>query len=147
MVVVGSAEHGMMGRVVLGSTASRLLHTSPIPVAIAPRGFRAPPGGRVSRATCSFRADEASRSALEHSARICRETGAALRVATFGVLGATMYPPEVLGEKQILATFAEQTSEGPGGRGRRPSRWRRRGGDGRRDRPRLARGAWPAGLA
>jgi nucleotide-binding universal stress UspA family protein len=109
MVVVGSAEHGMVGRVVVGSTANRLLHSSPIPVGIAPRGFRTPPGGRVSRATCSFRTDAASRSALEQSARICRETGALLRVATFGVLGATMYPPEVLGEKLILETFMEET--------------------------------------
>ena len=50
-----------------------------------------------------------SRSALERTAAICRETGAALRVATFGVLGATMYPPEVLGEKQVLDAFVEQT--------------------------------------
>ena len=109
IVVVGSAEHGEMGRVVIGSTANRLLHSSPIPVAVAPRGFRVPTGGRVTRATCSFRTDAASRSALEHTAQICRETGASLRVATFGVLGATMYPPEVLGEKQILTTFVEET--------------------------------------
>jgi nucleotide-binding universal stress UspA family protein len=111
MVVVGSAEHGMVGRVVLGSTASRLLYSSPIPVAVAPRGFRAPSGGRVTRATCSFRTDAASQSALEQTAQLCRATGAALRVATFGVLGATMYPPEVLGEKQVLATFAEETGK------------------------------------
>ncbi len=111
MVVVGSAEHGMVGRVVLGSTASRLLHSSPIPVAIAPRGFRAPADGRVTRATCSFRTDAVSRSALEHTAQICRETGGALRVATFGVLGATMYPPEVLGEKQVLDAFVEETAK------------------------------------
>jgi len=109
MVVVGSAEHGEMGRVVVGSTANRLLHSSPIPVAVAPRGFRVPTGGRVTRVTCSFRADAASRSALEQAAQICRETGASLRVATFGVLGATMYPPEVLGEQQILTTFVEET--------------------------------------
>jgi nucleotide-binding universal stress UspA family protein len=111
MVVVGSAEHGMYGRVVVGSTADRLLHTSSVPIAIATRGFRAPPGGRVGRATCSFRADEASQAALERTAEICRETGATLRVATFGVLGRHMYPPEVLGERQILDSFVEETTK------------------------------------
>ena len=111
MVVVGSAEHGMMGRVVVGSTADRLLHSSPIPVAVATRGFRAPQEGRVTRATCSFRADEASHSALERTAEICAETGASLRVATFGVLGQQMYPPEVRGEHQILDAFVTDTSK------------------------------------
>lgn len=111
MVVVGSAEHGMIGRVVVGSTADRLLHTSGVPVAIATRGFRAPPGGRVGRATCSFRADEASHAALERTAELCREAGASLRVATFGVMGRHMYPPEVLGERQILDSFVEETTK------------------------------------
>ena len=111
MVVVGSGEHGMMGRVVVGSTADRLLHSSPIPVAVATRGFRAPQEGRVTRATCSFRADEASHSALERTAEICAETGASLRVATFGVLGQQMYPPEVRGEHQILDAFVTDTAK------------------------------------
>jgi len=111
MVIVGSAEHGMMGRVVVGSTADRLLHSSPIPVAVATRGFRAPQEGRVTRATCSFRADEASHSALERTAEICAQTGASLRVVTFGVLGQQMYPPEVRGEHQILDAFVTDTSK------------------------------------
>jgi nucleotide-binding universal stress UspA family protein len=111
MVVVGSAAHGAVGRVALGSTADRLLHTSAVPVAIATRGYRSPPAGRIGRATCSFRADEASRSALERTAELCREAGARLRVVTFGVLGKHMYPPEVLGERQILDSFVEETGK------------------------------------
>ena len=111
MIVLGSADHGEPGQVVLGSTAHRLLHAAEIPVAIAPRDYRAAAGGRIMRATCAFRGDDESRSALTRTAEICRDSGAKLRVATFGVQGATMYPPEVLGERQVLDAYVEQTSK------------------------------------
>ena len=139
MVVVGSAEHGMLGQVVVGSTADRLLHTSPIPVAVATRGYRAPPrAGSPGRPAPSAR-DEASRSALDRTAEMCAETGASLRVATFGVPGADV-PPEVRGEHQVLDAFVADTSqaqEAAVAAFRAPARARDRG----RDRARLARGA------
>ena len=69
------------------------------------------------------------------------EIGASLRVATFGVRGRTMYPPEVLGEDEILDAYVEQTAgrAGRGGgragrtRSRTPSRpWSPPGAAGRR---------------
>lgn len=110
LVVVGSASHGAWGSVVVGSTADRLLHSSPVPVAVAIRGHRADAGTRVRRATCAFRGDAASHEVLVRSARICREVGASLRVATFGVRGRTMYPPEVLGEQLVTDAYVERTS-------------------------------------
>lgn len=109
MVVVGSGSDGSWGAVVVSSTADRLLHSSPVPVAVATRGYRSPPGAVVTRATCAFRGDDASRAVLTRTAAICREVGARLRVATFGVRGRTMYPPEVLGESDILATYVKHT--------------------------------------
>ena len=38
-VVVGSSHHGRVGAVALGTVGVRLLHGSPCPVAMAPRGF------------------------------------------------------------------------------------------------------------
>ncbi|HET9420036.1 MAG TPA: universal stress protein [Nocardioides sp.] len=111
MILVGSAEPGEKRRVVAGSTTDRLLHSSAIPVAIATVGYRSPAEGRIARATCAFRTDEESQSALARTAELCRETGAKLRVATFGVLGATMYPPEVLGERQVLEAYVEETAK------------------------------------
>lgn len=110
LVVVGSASHGAWGSVVVGSTADRLLHSSSVPVAVATRGHRAEPATRVRRATCAFRGDTASREVLARSARICRDVGASLRVATFGVRGRTMYPPEVLGEQLVVDAYVERTS-------------------------------------
>src|SRR5262249_35072195 len=40
LVVVGSTHRGRMGRALAGTTAERLLHGSPCPVAVAPLGYR-----------------------------------------------------------------------------------------------------------
>ncbi|NDU71126.1 universal stress protein [Actinomadura sp. DSM 109109] len=39
LVVVGSAPGGRRGRIAIGSTADQLLHDSPVPVMLAPRGY------------------------------------------------------------------------------------------------------------
>ncbi|MGD9961546.1 universal stress protein [Nocardioides sp.] len=111
MIVVGSGSDGSWGKVVVSTTADRLLHSSPVAVALAPRGYRPPAEGRIGRATCAFRGDESSHAALVRTAEICRDIGASLRVATFGVLGRTMYPPEVLGEDLVLSQFVEQSTQ------------------------------------
>lgn len=107
MVVAGSATYGNYGGVVVSSTVDRLLHSSHVPVAVATRGFRTASDSRVGRVTCAYGGDEASRTTLDLTAAITRDAGAALRVATFGVRGRTMYPAEVLGEDEILRVYVE----------------------------------------
>ena len=46
LIVVGSSSAGVFGHVSLGSVTDGLLHSSPTPVALAPRGFRCSPGAR-----------------------------------------------------------------------------------------------------
>ena len=53
MLVLGSSTDGAVGRIVVGSTDRKLLHSSPIPLALSPRGYRSPPP-RFSRVTCAF---------------------------------------------------------------------------------------------
>ena len=110
LVVLGAGANGAWGHVVVGSAADRLLHSSPVPVAVATRGFRAAPGTRVGRVTVGFRGDQASAAALARAAELGNELGATLRVATFGVLGRTMYPPEVRGEDDVLEAYLEQAT-------------------------------------
>jgi nucleotide-binding universal stress UspA family protein len=43
LIVVGSTDRGAVGRVLTGSTAQRLLHGAPCPVALAPRGYARTP--------------------------------------------------------------------------------------------------------
>ncbi len=108
LIVVGSADDGEWDRVALGSTADHLLHAAHVPVAVAPRGFATHAVPRLARATCAFRADRASVEVLRRTTEICAAAGAVVRLATFGVLGKTMYPPEVRGEQDVLDSFTEQ---------------------------------------
>jgi nucleotide-binding universal stress UspA family protein len=82
-IVAGSAASGGAGQVSLGSTTSRLLHSSPVPVALAPRGFRAGAAARVTRVTAAFGGseDDLVLAAADMAARV----GATLRLASFAV--------------------------------------------------------------
>lgn len=110
MTVLGSSSDGPHGRVVSGATAGRLLHSSRIPVGLAPRGYRPGKATTVGRVTCAYRDDPGSVEVLQRTAAITLAVGATLRVATFGVRGRTMYPPEVATrtEDDVLAAWTEQ---------------------------------------
>lgn len=95
MIVIGAGSAGSYGHVHLGSTGDRLVHSSHVPVAIATRGYSASEHGRVRRVTCCFAGHDGSRRSLLHTAAICSDIGASLRVATFAVRGRTMYPSSV----------------------------------------------------
>ncbi|WP_315094346.1 universal stress protein [uncultured Cellulomonas sp.] len=97
-LVLGSSPDGPQGRVVVGSTADYLLHSSPVPLAVAPRSYRCAPGTpdvAARRLTCSFSGSSLAGSAVRWAARLTREIDVQLRVASFGVRSATMYPPEI----------------------------------------------------
>lgn len=83
MLVVGSSEDADPGRIRLSSKTDRIVHSSDVPVAIAPRGYRT--DAPVTRVTVGFRDDDASWSLLTRVAEICRRTSARLRVVTFVV--------------------------------------------------------------
>ncbi|TDC97468.1 universal stress protein [Actinomadura sp. 7K507] len=54
LVVIGSAPRGRRGRVAIGSTADQLLHGSPVPVLLAPRGFAAGAPDELERMTVAY---------------------------------------------------------------------------------------------
>jgi nucleotide-binding universal stress UspA family protein len=83
VIVAGSATAGGAGTVTLGSATSRLLHSSPVPVALAPRGFRAPPGARVTRASAAF--GGSGDDLVVAAAGVAARVGATLRLASFAV--------------------------------------------------------------
>lgn len=85
IIVVGSSSAGAFGHVVLGSVTDRLLHSSPIPVAMAPRGFRAKPGATVRRVTAAYDGGEAAGALVLTAAGVAARAGAALRLASFAV--------------------------------------------------------------
>ncbi|MFT4164503.1 MAG: universal stress protein [Microlunatus sp.] len=83
MLVVGSSDDAEPGRIRLSSKTDRLVHSSSVPVAIAPRGYRT--DQPVTRVTVGFRDDDSSWSLLTQVAELCRDASARLRVVTFVV--------------------------------------------------------------
>ena len=84
-IVVGSSSAGVFGHVSLGSVTDGLLHSSPTPVALAPRGFRCSPGARVARVTAAFGGSGAAADLIVAAAGVAARVGASLRVASFAV--------------------------------------------------------------
>lgn len=113
LLVLGSSANGQLGQVVVGSTADRLLHSSPVPVAIAPRGYRSPRSGSLTRITCGFTGGPESVEVVRRIVAVAGDLDVALRVITFAVRGRTMYPPEVSlhAEDSILAAWEVQAAE------------------------------------
>jgi nucleotide-binding universal stress UspA family protein len=77
MIVVGTSGHPA-----IGSVTARLLHGSPVPVALAPHGFRSRPGAGVERVTAAF---GGSAGLVDAAAALAADLGAPLRVASFAV--------------------------------------------------------------
>jgi len=85
LLVLGSSTAGVLGRVAFGSVADRLLHSSPIPVVLGPRGFRCRDGAVVRRVTVAYGATEGADELVVAVAGVAARAGAALRVASFAV--------------------------------------------------------------
>ena len=81
LLVLGSSHHGAIGRIALGSTADRLLHGTPCPVAVAPRGFAERMRG-LDRIGAAFLDSEEGYEALRAAAALASACGAELRAAT-----------------------------------------------------------------
>lgn len=109
LIVVGSSEDGRRGRVELGSTSDRLVHSARIPVAVAPRGYDRPADGFTS-VTCAVDGRDADAGIIATAAALAREAEVPLRLATFVVRMDTMYPPEVglNAEDEVAAQAREQ---------------------------------------
>jgi nucleotide-binding universal stress UspA family protein len=77
LIVVGTARHGIPGRLLLGDVARAVLHGSPCPVAVAPQGFEGDPPTTIGVA---FDGAPEARAALEVAAALAAALGARLIV-------------------------------------------------------------------
>lgn len=113
VLVLGSAADGSLGQVVIGSTADRLLHSAPVPLAISPRGYRGSKTHGLTRLTCAYPGTPESLPVVGRVAALAAELGVPMRVVTFAVRGRTMYPPEVglHAEDSLLQSWAAQSRE------------------------------------
>jgi len=91
MIVVGTSSAGVFGHIALGSVTNRLLHSSPVAVALAPRGFRSQPGAKVKRVTAAYGGSASDESLLLAAARVAARVGASLRIVSFAVWSRPAY--------------------------------------------------------
>lgn len=78
LLVVGSTERGGIGRVLPGSTAQRLMHGAPCPIAVVPRSWQRGDGLRTIGVGYVDTAE--GHNALEGALALARRSGAKLRV-------------------------------------------------------------------
>ena len=95
LIVLGSARHGPVGRFTVGSVTEGLQQLAPIPVALAPKGYRPAADTRVPRITCAWAPVPGSKALLATATTLCRDHRAPLRLATLVVRDRQMYPSGV----------------------------------------------------
>lgn len=86
LLVVGSTSRGPAGRLVPGSTAERLMHGAPCPIAVVPHGWSA--GAGVRTIGVAYVDTPEGATALHGAHELARRAGATLRVITVAKAGA-----------------------------------------------------------
>jgi nucleotide-binding universal stress UspA family protein len=86
-MVVGAARGGILNRFSIGSVANALLHASPVPVALAPHGYRAP--AQLSRITCAIGTRPGWEALLDSMVAFTDELAVDLRFVTLVEVDAT----------------------------------------------------------
>lgn len=80
-IVVGAANGGIRGRHRLGTVAGELLHTSDVPVVLAPEGSRRiDPLSGITRITAAVGTRPGAEALLDEATRLASSTGAELRL-------------------------------------------------------------------
>ena len=92
VLVLGAAVGAPVGRFSPGSVAERLLHSSPAPLALAPREWPEPT--RPTRLTCAWAGTARSREALAAAREFAGRWGVPIRLVTFVPERAAMLPSE-----------------------------------------------------
>ncbi|WP_067825390.1 universal stress protein [Nocardia inohanensis] len=87
-IVVGAAGDGLIGRHAIGSVASELLHSAPVPVALAPRGTRNSPVTAVREVTCAIGDRPGADLLFELAVRASAAAGTPLRLVSLIALDA-----------------------------------------------------------
>lgn len=85
-IVVGGSGGGLAGPFSLGSVVNELLHSSPVPVAVAPRGARHTDVERVREVTCALGEREGADLLLRTAVRFSKAAGTPLRLASLVAL-------------------------------------------------------------
>ncbi|TFD26140.1 universal stress protein [Cryobacterium cryoconiti] len=97
-IVVGASRRGLMNRFTIGSVANALLHSSPVPVALAPRGYKAP--AQLTRITCAIGTRPGWRTLLDSLLAFSEDLTVDLRFVTLVEVDAGRRHPAEQAESQ-----------------------------------------------
>ncbi|MFL6151953.1 MAG: universal stress protein [Ornithinibacter sp.] len=84
-VVLGSSSKGPLGRISFGSVTDRLAHSAPLPVLLAPQGYRRAPGSSIRRVSIGVAGSAGVAHVAAVGAEVARAAGASLRTVSFAV--------------------------------------------------------------
>lgn len=102
MIVVGTHHRVRAGKFRLGSLADALLHSSPVPVALAPANYRYHPG--VTRLTCATGMQPGAEDLLDNAIRLAADWKVPLRLMSLLAVGKEVSE----GQRQEWTTLAER---------------------------------------
>lgn len=110
-LVLGSCHRGAVGRVLIGGVAERLLHGSPCPVAVAPRGLADRGPVELETLCVGFDGGAEGWTALQRAAQIAAGAGARVRVALalpplVGTPAMPVFPAEIVEQRLKDAEIA-----------------------------------------
>ncbi len=88
-IVVGGSGGGLAGPLSLGSVVNELLHSSPVPVIVAPRGTRHSEVERVREVTCAIGERQGADLLLRSAVRFSKAAGTPLRLVSLVALDPT----------------------------------------------------------
>lgn len=110
LIVIGSAPGTSLGRFGIGSTADKLLHDSPVPVATAPVGYAREGVERIGRLVVAFQNTAESLATLISGAELAERAGLPVRVLTL-LIRHRMYGSNLGAdaEEMVLRQILEDT--------------------------------------
>lgn len=110
LIVVGAASAGLFKRYTVGSVANALLHASPVPVALAPRGYqRTAP---ITRLTLAVGQREGAEAAIETAINAAKRRGVPLRLVSLVELDAAGDAGEAVNAAHIHANTVLSDASG-----------------------------------
>jgi nucleotide-binding universal stress UspA family protein len=101
LIVVGAASNGLFKRHTVGSVANALLHASPVPVALAPQGYRRTDA--VTRLTLAVGKRAGANAAIDTAIESAQRRGVPLRLVSLVELDAEGDSGEVVNAAHIHA--------------------------------------------
>ncbi|WP_181275546.1 universal stress protein [Brevibacterium oceani] len=111
VLVTGSSVRGPLGRIVLGSTTDRLVHSSPLPIALVPRGYSS---DRTEVKRLVFAVDPSRRTERYYDSvgRLARWLGVGVDVVTFAVRPSRPSGLGAFSDQGVFASWKEQVLSG-----------------------------------